>query len=66
MNGAFDKPVIPRGRANDEVRSPTIVSNAERDGVIKFHRTATGRDYMSARDFKRLLEYADRMAGEAR
>lgn len=55
---SFDSPAIPRGRAAQLVGGPTIVEAAERGGVITMHRTQTGRNYLTARQFDKLVSFA--------
>lgn len=56
---SFDLPSIPRGRAAQLVGGATIVEAAERAGVIAMHRTQTGRNYLTARQFDKLGHFAE-------
>lgn len=51
-------PIIPKGRCAVALNeSPQFVDKLERDGVLKFQRTATGRKYTSFSALKTAHSY---------
>jgi hypothetical protein len=51
--------VIPKPRASHFVEGgPTVVDRAVAKGVIKPHRTPTGREYLTPYDFEALVRFS--------
>jgi len=52
-------PVIPKPQLVAAVGGETTVGRAEKAGIVTFHRTLTGRDYCTPREFIAAVEWVD-------
>jgi hypothetical protein len=58
-----DLPVIPRARGQQALGGDitgTIFTQAETAGVVKLHRSPTGREFITPRQFEALFKFAAR------
>lgn len=59
----YEIPVIPRRTCERVVGNDTLVTQAEKAGVLQFEKTPTGRQNTSPKGFAALLDYVRERTG---